>query len=145
MMIRDELFCCVCYFVPILLGSFWDSFWVPGSRASDTIESWGSGFGARSYGMGWGGQPPHTGPLNTPGIRNSLRISLRKWRPGPKSDPENGPLWRSPGVQKSNEFKGVWSFLASQRDPFLTPFRDTRILIPDICILIPDICIFIPE
>ena len=72
-----------------------------------------------------------------------MRISLRKWRPGPKSGPEKGPKsgpktgppFGSPGVQKHKEFKGFWSFFASQRgpvlgsflDPFWGQFRDPRI------------------
>ena len=65
-------------------------------------------------------------------LMNSLRISLRKWRPGPKSGAENGPKsgpkpgppLGSPGAQKHKEFKGFWSFLTSQRDPVLDSFSD---------------------
>ncbi len=55
-------------------------------------------------------------------------ISLRKWRPGTRSGSKNGPLLGSPRAQKSNEFKGFWSFWASQRDPILGPVLDLRIL-----------------
>ena len=52
--------------------------------------------------------------------------------PGPKSGPEKGPEsgpktgapLGSPGAQKHKEFKGFWSFLASQRDTFLDTFLD---------------------
>ncbi len=39
----------------------------------------------------------------------------------------NGSLSGSRGARKSNEFKGVWSFLVSERDPIQGPFLDPRI------------------
>ena len=65
-----------------------------------------------------------------------MEAGAQKWFPnGTKSGPKTGPPLGSPGAQKHQEFKGVCSFLASQRgpvldsflDPFWAQFRDSRI------------------
>ena len=58
-----------------------------------------------------------------------MEAGAQKWSPkGTQSGSRTGLPLGSPGAQKHNEFKGFWSFLASQRAPNLGSFLDPRIL-----------------
>ena len=52
-----------------------------------------------------------------------MEAGAQKWsQKGIKSGPKTGTPLGSPDAQKHKEFKGFWSFLASQRGPVLGSF-----------------------